>query len=229
MRTMIDGVALLAGFMGIAAGAAAGENDAGVAGKRGLSPIIQGMAPMLAMLVATGAVLVFLAGCVMHETYGDHAAPESDRAVVDGYWHYRFLYDEELHVVSVGGTRDDRKGGWPYAYSISLPSGRHWLQLAVLRNSNEIARCAFEWTFEAQHRYKLQRVDHDQFLLAHPSSSPFAASISMKVTAPSKSVHDLKVSAVCAKDAMCRQNSDCTPQYSCQMNAAFAFGICRPT
>ena len=34
MRTMIDGVALLAGIMGIAAGAAAGENDAGVAGKR---------------------------------------------------------------------------------------------------------------------------------------------------------------------------------------------------
>jgi aspartate aminotransferase-like enzyme len=39
MMTKIGGVALLAGMMGIAAGAAAvGENNSTVAGKRGLSP-----------------------------------------------------------------------------------------------------------------------------------------------------------------------------------------------
>ena len=41
MCTKIGCVALLAGTMGVAAGAPAeGENDASVAGKRGLSPII---------------------------------------------------------------------------------------------------------------------------------------------------------------------------------------------
>jgi hypothetical protein len=164
----------------------------------------------------------------MHETYGDHAAPEKEHALVVGYWHYRLLYDEELHVVSVDGKREGGKGGWPYAYSISLPSGRHWLQLVVLRNSGEIARCAFEWKFETQHRYKLQRLDHDQFLLAHPSSSPFSASISMVVTKPSSSVHHVEVPAACGKEAMCRQDSDCAPLRSCQMNAGVAFGICKP-
>jgi hypothetical protein len=68
---------------------------------------------------------------------------------VEGYWHYRFIYDEELQIVSVDGKREAERSGWPYAYSISLPSGRHWIQLAVLRNSGEIARCAFEETFES--------------------------------------------------------------------------------
>ena len=163
----------------------------------------------------------------MHETYGDHAAPGNERASVVGYWHYRLLYDEEMHVASVDGRREEGKGGWPYAYSVSLPSGTHWLQLVVLRNSGEIARCAFEWTFEARHRYKLQRLDHDQFLLAHPSSSPFRARISMVVTTPSGSARDVQVPAVCAKEAMCRQSSDCASPRSCQMHAGFAFGVCR--
>jgi hypothetical protein len=71
-------------------------------------------------------------------------------------------------------------------------------------------------------------LDHDQFLLAHPSLSPFEASITMVVTTPTKSVRHLNVAAVCGKEAMCRQNSDCAPQHSCQMNAGFAFGICGP-
>lgn len=187
------------------------------------------MVSMSARIIATAGALVFLAGCIMHETYGDHATPKSELAVVEGYWHYRFLYDEELHVVSVDGKRRGGKSNWPYAYAISLPSGRHWLQLAILRNSGEIARCAFDWIFEAQHHYKLQSLDHDQVLLAHPLSSPFAASISMVVTAPTQLVQHLKVSAVCGKEAMCRQNSDCAPQYSCQMDARFEFGICKRT
>ena len=83
------------------------------------------------------------------ETYDDHTLPQSQIAFVEGYWHYRFIYDEELQIVSVDGKREAERSGWPYAYSISLPSGRHWIQLAVLRNSGEIARCAFEETFES--------------------------------------------------------------------------------
>ena len=194
-----------------------------------MSRELRGMSSMSRIIAATLGVWMhtFITGCVMHETYGNHALPESELAVVEGYWHYQVLYDEELHIASVDGKRESGRSGWPYAYSVSLPSGRHWLQLAILRNSGEIARCAFEWTFECQHRYKLQRLDHDQLLLAHPSSSPFSASLSMVVTTPSNSVQSLKVSAVCGKEAMCRQNSDCAPQYSCLMNPDFAFGICR--
>ena len=183
---------------------------------------------MLRMILATMGVCTvpFLAACVMHETYGDHSVLESELAFVEGYWHYRFLYDEELHIVSVDGRRESGKSGWPYAYSISLPAGRHWLQLAILRNSGDLARCAFEWTFEAQHRYKLQALDHDQFLLAHPSSPRFAAAISMVVTAPAKPDQVLRVPAVCGKGAMCRQNSDCPSEYLCQMEADFEFGTC---
>ena len=193
-----------------------------------MSRELLGMSPMSRIIAASLGVwmLAFLAGCVMHETYGNHTQPESELAVVEGYWHYRFLYDEELHIVSVDGKREGGKSGWPYAYSVSLPSGRHWLQLAILRNSGEIAKCAFEWTFEEQHRYKLQRIDHDQLLLAHPSSSPFSASLSMVVTTPSNATRHLKVSAICGEEAMCRQNLDCAPQYSCQRHPGFAFGTC---
>ena len=194
-----------------------------------MSRELRGMSSMSRVIAATLGLWMhaFITGCVMHETYGNHALPESELAVVEGYWHYQVLYDEELHIASVDGMREGERSGWPYAYSVSLPSGRHWLQLAILRNSGEIARCAFEWTFESQHRYKLQRLDHDEPLLAHPSSSPFPASLSMVVTTPSNSVQSLKVPAVCGKEAMCRQNSDCAPQYSCQMRPDFAFGICK--
>ena len=134
-----------------------------------------GMASMSRMIFTAVGVcmLAFPAGCVMHEIYGGSAVPESELAFVEGYWHFRVLYDEELHIVSVDGKREGESSGWPYAYSISLPSGKHWLQLAILRNSGVVAWCAFEWTFEAQHRYKLERLDHDQFLLAHPGVFSF--------------------------------------------------------
>ena len=185
---------------------------------------------MLRLISATVRVcmLSFLAGCVGHETYGDHGLPESELAVVEGYWRYRFLYDEELHIVSVDGKRKGWADGWPYAYSVSLPPGMHWLQLAILRNGRDVAMCAFEWTFEAQHRYKLQRLHHEQFLLAHPSSSLFAASISIAATAPARPVQQLSAPAVCGAGPLCRQNSDCAPNHSCQFDAGFDFGTCKP-
>ncbi len=185
---------------------------------------------MLRMIVvAVGmSILTFLAGCVMHESYGGPEVPGADLAVVKGYWRYMVLYDEELHIVSVDGSREDRKSGWPYAYSISLPSGRHWLQLAILRNSGLIARCAFEWTFEAGHHYKLQRVQHDQLLLAHPTSAHFPASISMVVTAPSQPTQQLSAPTVCGNGPFCRRDSDCPKQSCCQFDEGFQFGICGP-
>jgi hypothetical protein len=176
---------------------------------------------------AGACILALLAGCVMHETYSDHSVPERELAVVEGYWRYQFLYDEELHIVSLDGKREGGKSGWPYAYSVSLPPGKHWLQFAILRNSNEIAMCAFDWTFEAQHRYKLRRLNHGQFLLAHPASSLFAASVSIEVTAPAKPVQNLSAPTVCGKGPMCRQNTDCSLNHSCQLDASFDFGTCK--
>lgn len=135
----------------------------------------------------------------MHERYGDHALPESERATITGYWHYRFFYEEELHIAAVDGARGEGRSGWPYAYSISLPSGQHNLEFVILRNSGKIVTCDFVWTFEREHDYKLRRLDHEQLLLAHPSSSPFTASIAMKVTSPSGLTRDVEVPAVCAK------------------------------
>ncbi len=186
---------------------------------------------MSRMIFATVGVcmLAFLAGCVTHESYGDPEVPESELAVVEGYWHYLFLYDEEMHIVSVDGKRKRGSDAWFHAYSVSLPTGKHWLELAILRNGGEIARCAFEWSFDAKHHYQMNHLRHDQLLLAHPASSPFTASISMEVTAPVKPAQLLSVPAVCGKaTAMCRQNSDCPPNDSCQLDARFDFGNCKP-
>lgn len=177
-------------------------------------------------LPVMGVALACLAACVMRETYDDPGLPEGERALVVGYWHYRLLYDEELHVASVDGRRESGTGAWPYAYSVSLPSGKHWLQLVVLRNSSDIARCAIEWTFEAQHRYKLQRLDHEQFLLAHASASPFPASIAMAVTTPAGTTHTFELPAVCGKQVLCREHADCAPPRECRMTEGFAFGVC---
>lgn len=202
--------------------------EAGVSGQAPNVLRIHGMVSISRMIFATvsACMLAFLAGCVMHQTYGDPELAESELAVVEGYWHYLFLYDEEMHIVSVDGKR--KSEGLFDAYSVSLPSGKHWLQLSIKRNSGDIARCAFEWQFDAKHRYKMNRLRHDQFLLAHPASSPFKASISMEVTAPAKPVQLLNVPAICAKEALCRQNSDCSPNDSCQSDAGLDFGTCKP-
>lgn len=182
------------------------------------------------MIFAAGGawLLASLAGCVMHETYGDPGTPEGELALVEGYWHYLFLYDEEIHIASVDGKRKRGEDAWFHAYSVSLPAGKHWLELAVLRNSGEVARCAFEWSFDPRHRYKIRALRHDQFLLAHPATSPFKASVSMEASAPSGPDRLLSVPAVCATSRLCRQDSDCAPKRACRLDAAFDFGTCRP-
>lgn len=167
----------------------------------------------------------FLVGCVSYETHGDPKMPESDRAVVEGYWHYRFIYDEDMHIVSVDG-KPKRDDAWFHAHSVGLPSGSHWLQLAILRNSGEIARCGFELKFEAQHHYKITGLHQNQFLLAHPATSPFKAEITLKITTPDQGAQVVTVPATCAQAAICRQNIDCPPSHACQLDAGFDFGTC---
>jgi hypothetical protein len=179
-------------------------------------------------ILSTGIMytLMSLVGCAMHETYGDRALPEAERAEIEGYWRYQLLYFEELQIVSVDGTREGGQNALAYASSVSVPAGRHWLQLAILRNNSDIAMCAFEWRFEAKHHYKLHRVDHEQALLAHPLSPRFPASISMDVTSPSIPAQRLHARAECGKAAHCRQSSDCPAQHACQMHVGFEFGTC---
>lgn len=151
--------------------------------------------------LANACTLAGVAGCAVHETYGDPALPESERAVIEGYWRYPLLYFEELQIVTVDRKRAGEQGGLAYASSVSVPAGPHSLQVLVLRNNNAIAMCAFEWTFEPKHHYKVQHIEHDQFLLAHPSTPRFAASVSMDVTAPSVPAQRLRVPAECGKAA----------------------------
>lgn len=181
----------------------------------------------LRILITIVAVFMtqLLGGCAMHETYGDPAMAQSERAVVEGYWHYRFLYDEELHIVSLDGG-NNAKRDWPNAFSISLPSGNHWLQLALLRNGGEIARCAFEMNFAALHHYKITRLHHEQALLAHPGTSHYQASLTVIITAPDVPEHSVMVPAVCATSAMCRQKTDCPDGSSCHMAQGYDFGTC---
>lgn len=153
------------------------------------------------MSAVTMCALTSLAGCAIHETYGDRALPEEERAVIEGYARYLLLYFEDLQIVSVDGELKGGESRWAHASSVSVPAGRHWLQISILRNNSDIAMCAFEWTFEARHHYKLHRVDHEQALLAHPSSPRFPASISMDVTSPSMPTQRLHVRAECGKAA----------------------------
>lgn len=161
----------------------------------------------------------------MHETYGDRALPQTERAVIEGYSRYLFLYFEDLQIAAVDGKRVG--GRWADASSVSVPSGKHWLQFLILRNNTSIASCAFEWSFEAGHHYKLQRLDHEQALLAHPTSPRFPASISMNVSAPSGPARSLSVRAECGTGPHCRSSSDCPPNRSCHMDAGFEFGVCK--
>jgi hypothetical protein len=142
-------------------------------------------------------MLALLAGCAMHETYGDRALPQAQRAVIEGYFRYPLLYFEELQIVRVDGGLVG--GQFANASSVSVPSGKHWLELSILRNNTEVTLCALEWTFEAAHRYQLQHLHHDQFLLAHPASPRFRASLSMDVSAPSRPAQRVSVEVECGK------------------------------
>ena len=142
-------------------------------------------------------ILLLSAGCATRDTLGDPALPASERATIEGYSRYEFLYFEDLQIVSVDGRREGARAGWPYASSASVPAGTHRIRLVIMRNSRDIALCGFEWTFEAGHRYKLQRLRHDQFLLAHPAVPRFPASVEMVVTGPSGSPRSESALAEC--------------------------------
>jgi hypothetical protein len=142
--------------------------------------------------------LAALGGCATHETYGDRALPEAQRAVIEGYSRYLLLYFEDLQIVSVDGGREGGQRGWPYASSVSVPSGTHRVQFLILRNSRDIALCSFEWTFEAGRRYELAHLDHEAGLLAHPMTPRYPATISMDMSAPSMPTQRLRAPAECA-------------------------------
>lgn len=177
---------------------------------------------MLSMPIMWALTLV--AGCATHETYGDRALPQAERAIIEGYSRYLFLYFEDLQIVSVDGNHVGSQ--WADASSVSVPWGRHWIQLSVLRNNKSIAVCAFDWTFEAGHHYKLQHLHHQQALLAHPTSPRFTAAISMDVSTPSQARQRLNARAECGQARHCRSASDCAPDRSCERAAGFEFGTC---
>ena len=178
--------------------------------------------------MAAGLSLV-LAGCATHENYGGASTPPGALAVVDGYWHYRFLYDEELHIASVDGRREGGRSGWPYPRSVSLPEGKHWLQVMILRFSKDITACAFEWEFKGGHRYKLERLRHEQGLLAHPTAPRFPATIAMSITSVAGTSQQVSVPAVCGRGPLCRQDADCGTNQACTLDAGAEFGMCRPS
>jgi hypothetical protein len=167
-----------------------------------------------------------LTGCATHETYGDRSLPQGERAVIEGYRRYQLLYFEELQIVLVDGKLVD--GPLAYASSLSVPSGKHWLQFLVLRNKRDITMCAFEWMFEAGHHYKLHQLHHEQALLAHPTSPRFQASIAMDISGPAGSAQRLSARAECGHAAHCLRPADCPPNRSCQMDTGFEFGRCVP-
>lgn len=181
----------------------------------------------MAHILLMACFAITLPGCVMHETYTTSRVQKNDLADVEGYWHYRLFYDESLQIVSVDG-KQKRNDAWLHAYSISLPAGPHWLQLAISRNAGEIARCAFEWDFAAEHRYKITGLHHDQLFLAHPATSPFKAELSVVEDVPAEQSRELSIPATCAQTAICRQESDCPLGHPCKTIAGFDFGTCLP-
>jgi hypothetical protein len=177
---------------------------------------------MLSTVLMCAFTLV--AGCATHETYGDRALPQAERAVIEGYSRYLFLYFEDLQIVSVDGNLVG--GQWADASSVSLPWGKHWIQFSVLRNNSQIAMCAFDWAFEAGHHYKLQHLHHQQALLAHPTSPRFTAAVSMDVSTASQPGQRLNARAECGTARHCRRASDCPSESSCERAAGFEFGTC---
>lgn len=168
-------------------------SDAGVSRLRATA-LKSRMPPILVVM----CLPLLLSGCVLHETYGDPKVPDSELAVLEGYWHYFLIYDEDMQIVSVDYEKA-REDAWFYAYSASLPPGLHRLEVAISRNGREIAACAFKWTFEAQHHYKMTGLQHHQLLLAHPSTAVYEAAISVTVTAPGEQEQVLAIPATCSQ------------------------------
>lgn len=171
-------------------------------------------------------MLAFLAACGTLETYPGPERPDSEIAVLEGYWRYLFLYTEEAGISAVDGKRASNLLG--YVGSVRLLPGRHWIEFRLERNYGPVARCSYEFEFEAQSYYRITALVA-KGLLAHPLSSPYNGSISMEVTAPGRAAQVLDVAAVCTKgELLCRQDSDCPANYPCHMEPGFAFGTCIP-
>lgn len=177
-----------------------------------------------AFLAATMCLLTLLPGCATRETYGDSARPPSDSSLIEGYSRYLLLYFEDLQIATVDGQHVG--GRFAHASSVSVPAGRHWLQFLILRNDQAITSCAFDGTFEPGHRYKLQHLEHEQGLLAHPTSARFPATISMQVVEPAGAVRTVAVRAECGEGPHCRSSTDCPADRRCRLDAGFAFGMC---
>lgn len=171
-------------------------------------------------------VLTAIAGCAGPAETGDVALPPAERAVVEGYSRYLFLYFEDLQIVGVDGKLVG--GRWADASSISMPAGKHWVQFSIVRNNASIAMCAFEATFEPGHRYKLQHLLHDQALLAHPATTRFRGTLSIDISAPSGGGWSVSVPTECGSTRLCESSPDCPPDRQCGMDPGFRFGTCRP-
>lgn len=171
-------------------------------------------------------VFALLAGCGTLETFPDPEQTESEMATLEGYWRYLFLYDEKSGISSVDGKRADNFSG--YWDSVRLSSGSHWIEFKINRyGSGTVARCSFELPFNAKHHYQIKSLKH-KGLLAHPISSPYNASISIEITAPGQPVQKLSVATVCTSgELLCRQDSDCSPDYVCQTETGFDSGTCK--
>ena len=171
-------------------------------------------------------MLAFLAACGTLETYPGPERPDSEIAILEGYWHYLFIYTEQIGISAVDGRRASNFSR--YVDSVRLLPGRHWIELIVARNYGSVARCSYEYEFDAQSHYRMKTLSV-KGLLAHPLSSPYRGSISIEVAAPGRSVQVVSVAAVCTSgELLCRQDSDCPANYPCHTDPDFAFGTCKP-
>lgn len=142
-------------------------------------------------------LLLLLPGCTWHESYLPDAAAEEDAALVQGYWRYRVLYDEELLITGVDGQESRDHPGWPYARSASIPAGTHRVSLVILRNSRLIVSCEFQAPFEPRFHYRLEKIEHNQALLAHPETPSFKAFLRVAVVTPAGEAQSLRLAADC--------------------------------
>lgn len=176
--------------------------------------------------IVTLFIPVFFAACGTLETVPAHDQQDSDAAVLEGYWHYLFLYTEQLGISSVDGKR--ASGFLGYVNSVKLAPAKHWIEITVQRNYGNVARCAFELEFDARRHYQIKTPVTDG-LLARPASSPYRAAIAIEIAAPGKSTETRSAAATCTRgELLCRQNSECSPNHMCRLNPSFDFGTCNP-
>jgi len=169
-------------------------------------------------------MLPFLAACGTLEVIPAGERQDSQTVVLEGYWRYLFLYEEQLGISSVDGRR--ATGLLGHVGLVRLPAGRHWIEVRVDRNGGRIARCAFELKFDAQIHYQIEALKVDG-LLAHPVSSPYKGSLRIATAAAGKPVQTLNVGVACTSgELLCLQDSECSPDYSCHVARGFDFGTC---